>query len=232
MKFVLDFIPLGRHAPWYVALSKGYFKEEKRNVTIPPSKGTADAIRSVDAGLAESGFIDIPTLVASGSAGSASRIVASVHHCVPYRLLSLDPGVNVTSQRGMVGLEVGSSGASFMPKIFSAFTKMNKLDPNTLKIVNIGGAARVPMLVSNKVQAIDQFLMGEPSIRPATACVATPRCVLLADYGLDIYSNSIGVREDFLKRNRAAVRAFVRAALRGWKDALANPEEAARIQTQ
>ena len=28
VKFVLDFISLGRHAPWYVALGKGYFKEE------------------------------------------------------------------------------------------------------------------------------------------------------------------------------------------------------------
>ena len=26
VKFVLDFISLGRHAPWYVALGKGYFK--------------------------------------------------------------------------------------------------------------------------------------------------------------------------------------------------------------
>ena len=37
IKFALDFIPLGRHAPWYVALAKGYFKEEKLNVTILPS---------------------------------------------------------------------------------------------------------------------------------------------------------------------------------------------------
>ena len=28
LKFVLDFISLGRHAPWYVALGKGYFKEK------------------------------------------------------------------------------------------------------------------------------------------------------------------------------------------------------------
>ena len=41
VKFVLDFISLGRHAPWYVALGKGYFKEEGLNVTILPSKGTA-----------------------------------------------------------------------------------------------------------------------------------------------------------------------------------------------
>ena len=77
LKFVLDFISLGRHAPWYVALGKGYFKEEGLNVTIMPSKGTADAIRTVATGGAEIGFIDIPSLVASGSAGATVKIVAA-----------------------------------------------------------------------------------------------------------------------------------------------------------
>jgi NitT/TauT family transport system substrate-binding protein len=67
VKFTLDFISLGRHAPWYVALGKGYFKEEGLNVTILPSKGTADAIRSVATGTTELGFIDVPSLVAAGS---------------------------------------------------------------------------------------------------------------------------------------------------------------------
>src|SRR5438067_13777326 len=77
LKFVLDFISLGRHAPWYVALGKGYFKDEGLNVTIMPSKGTADAIRTVATGGAEIGFIDIPSLVASGSAGASIKIVAA-----------------------------------------------------------------------------------------------------------------------------------------------------------
>ena len=42
VKFVLDFISLGRHAPWYVALGKGYFKEEGLNVTILPSSPWMD----------------------------------------------------------------------------------------------------------------------------------------------------------------------------------------------
>ena len=231
IKFALDFIPLGRHAPWYVALAKGYFKEEKLNVTILPSKGTADAIRFVDSGLAEIGFIDVPSLVAAGSAGANLRIVAGVYQRAPYCVFTLNPGANVTTPKGMVGLEMGSSSASFMPRIFSAFMKMNNLDPATLKIVNIDAAARVPMLATNKVQAVDQFLMSEPAIRRA-AQGATPQCLLLADHGLDIYANSIGVREDYLKKKPAVVRGFIRAAMRGWKDALANPEEAARLQTQ
>ena len=55
IKPTLDFIALGRHAPWYVAVAKGYFKDEELNVTIIPSKGTADAIRAVRPAL-EFGF--------------------------------------------------------------------------------------------------------------------------------------------------------------------------------
>lgn len=229
IKFALDFIPLGRHAPWYVALDKGFFKEEKLNVTIVPTKGTADAVRFVESGLAELGFIDIPSLVASGSAGASIRIVAANYQKPPYCVFSLNPGANVSAPKDMVGLEVGSSSASFMPRIFAAFMKMNNLDPSTLKIVNIDAGARVPMLVSRKVQAIDQFLMGEPSIRRA-ATDGQPKCLLLGDYGLDIYSNSIGAKQEFIRANPEVVRGFVRAALRGWQYALANPEESAQIQ--
>src|SRR5258708_28217349 len=66
LKFVLDFISLGRHAPWYVALGKGYFKDEGLNVTIMPSKGTADAIRTVATGWGRIRFLDLPNLRPAG----------------------------------------------------------------------------------------------------------------------------------------------------------------------
>jgi NitT/TauT family transport system substrate-binding protein len=231
LKFVLDFISLGRHAPWYVALGKGYFKDEGLNVTIMPSKGTADAIRTVATGGAEIGFIDIPSLVASGSAGATVKIVAATYQKPPYCIFTLNPGANVTEPKQMAGLELGSSTASFVPKIWAAFMEMNKVDSKTLKIVNIDAASRVPMLAAGKVQSIDQFLMSEPAIRRAVTN-AKPVCLFAGDYGLEIYANSIGVSEDFLAKNPEVVKKFVRAALKGWKDALADPEEAARIEIQ
>jgi NitT/TauT family transport system substrate-binding protein len=231
VKFVLDFISLGRHAPWYVALGKGYFKDEGLNVTIMPSKGTADAIRTVATGGAELGFIDIPSLVASGSAGSGVKIVAANYQKPPYCIFTLNPGANVTEPKQMAGLELGSSTASFVPKIWAAFMEMNKVDSKTLKIVNIDAASRVPMLAAGKVQSIDQFLMSEPAIRRAVTN-AKPVCLLAGDYGLEIYANSLGVSEDFLAKNPDVVKKFTRAALKGWKAALANPEEAAKIEIQ
>jgi NitT/TauT family transport system substrate-binding protein len=231
VKFILDFISLGRHAPWYVALGKGYFKEEGLNVSILPSKGTADAIRSVVSGIADIGFIDIPSLVASGSAGGAIKIVAVNYQKPPYCVFSLDPGANVTEPKQLASLEFGSSTASFLPRIVQAFMEMNGVDSKTLKVVNIDGAARVPMLAAHKIASIDQFIMSEPAIRRAVTD-AKPKCLFLGDYGLDIYSNSIGTTEEYLTKNPDVVKKFVRAALRGWQYALAHPQEAAQIQLQ
>lgn len=231
VKFILDFISLGRHAPWYVALGKGYFKEEGLNVTIMPSKGTADAIRTVVTGAAELGFIDVPSLVAAGGAGAPVKIVAVNYQKPPYCIFSLDPGANIDSAKKLTGLELGSSSASFLPRIWSAVMEMNGVDSKTLKVVNIDAPARVPMLASRKVQSIDLFIMSEPAIRRAVPD-AKPVCLFAGDLGLEIYANSIGVHEDYLKKNPDVVRKFVRAALRGWKDTFDNPQEAAKIQLQ
>jgi NitT/TauT family transport system substrate-binding protein len=231
IKFVLDFISLGRHAPWYVALGKGYFKEAGLNVTILPSKGTADAIRTVATGTTELGFIDVPSLVAAGSAASAVKIVAANYQKPPYCIFSLNPGANIDTAKKLTNLELGSSSASFVPKIWAAIMEMNGVDSKTMKIVNIDPAARVPMLATKKVASIDLFIMSEPAIRRAVP-EGKPVCLFAGDLGLEIYANSIGVNEEFLKKNPEAVKKFVRAALRGWKDTFANPQEAAQIQLQ
>ena len=51
---------------------------------------------------------------------------------------------------------------------------------------------------------------------------------LPADDGLELYSNGIGVTEQYLAKNPDVVRKFVRAALKGWKFALDNPAKAAQ----
>ena len=59
MTFSLDFRALGRHAAWYVALEKGYYKNAGLDVTIIPSQGTAQAIQSVESKAAQFAFSDV-----------------------------------------------------------------------------------------------------------------------------------------------------------------------------
>src|SRR3954447_11714853 len=68
--FSLDFIPLGRHAPWYAAIAEGYYKDEGLDVSIIPSQGTAQTIQALEAGTAQLGFTDVPSLVLARANGA------------------------------------------------------------------------------------------------------------------------------------------------------------------
>src|SRR5271168_5434558 len=74
--FSLDFIPLGRHAPWYAALAEGYYKDEGLDVSIIPAQGTAQVIQAVESGTADIGFVDVPSVVIARGNGSKLKMLA------------------------------------------------------------------------------------------------------------------------------------------------------------
>jgi NitT/TauT family transport system substrate-binding protein len=229
--FSLDIIVLGRHAPFYVALDKGYYKEEGLDVSFVPAKGTAAAIQNVDSGIAQIGFVDVASLVVARANGSAVKVVSVIYQKAPYCLFSLDPGANVTKISDLVGLKVGSNAGSFIPSIAKALMRKNGLDPNKLLVESIEPAARIAMLVTDKIPAIDFFNISRPALERAAkeAKNAQVRTFLFADHGLDLYSNGIGATETYLKENPEVVKAFVRATLRGYQYTFKHFEESAEI---
>lgn len=227
--FSLDFRALGRHAAWYVALEKGYYKNAGLDVTIIPSQGTAQAIQSVESKTAQFAFSDVAGLVAARANSQATaKMVAVIYQKAPYAIFSLRSGANVTRADQLENLEIASGAGSFTQKVIEAFMKSKGLKAETVKFTNIDPAARVGMLVAKKIPAIETFAMSMPGVVKA-AGAQDAQIFLLANAGLALYSNGILVREDYLKAEPAKVKAFVRASLEGWKDTIANPKEAADI---
>src|SRR5918911_5140594 len=114
--FSLDFIPLGRHAPWYAALAEGYFNEEGLDVSIVPAQGTAQAVQAVESGTANIGFVDVPSVVIARANGSKIKVLAVNYVKAPYAIFSLSTGGNVTEPKQLEGLTLGSGAGSFTPK--------------------------------------------------------------------------------------------------------------------
>jgi NitT/TauT family transport system substrate-binding protein len=227
--FSLDFRALGRHAAWYVALEKGYYKSAGLDVTIIPSQGTAQAIQSVESKAAQFAFSDVAGLVAArANSAVTAKMVAVIYQKAPYAIFSLRSGANVTRAEQLENLEIASGAGSFTQKVIEAFMKSKGLNAESVKYTNIDPAARIGMLVAKKIPAIETFAMSMPGVVKA-AGGAEAQIFLLANAGLSLYSNGILVREDYLKGEPAKVKAFVKASLQGWKDTLANPKEAADI---
>ena len=229
--FSLDFIPLGRHAPWYAALAEGYFAAEGLDVSIIPAQGTAQVIQAVEAGTANIGFVDVPSVVIARANGSRLKMVAVNYEKAPYAIFSLSTGANVTQPKQLEGLNLGSGAGSFTPKIIQGFMTQHGLDPAKLTISNVAPPARATTLLSGQIPAIEFFVMAKPGLEAgAKGANAELRTLLLADHGLDLYSNGIATTEDYLAKNPDVVKRFVRAALKGWKFTLDNPDKAAADQ--
>ncbi|HZT27575.1 MAG TPA: ABC transporter substrate-binding protein [Pseudolabrys sp.] len=229
--FSLDFIPLGRHAPWYAAIAEGYYKAEGLDVSIIPSQGTAQTIQAVEAGTAQLGFTDVPSLVLARANGAKLKMVAVNYEKAPYAIFSLNPGANVTEAKQLEGLTLGSGAGSFTPKVIAGFMTQHGLDPKKLTISNIAPPARATALLSGQVPAIEFFVMSKPGLEAAAKAKGMElRTFLLADHGLTLYSNGIVATDDYLAKNQDVVKRFVRASLKGWQFALHNPEKAAEDQ--
>jgi NitT/TauT family transport system substrate-binding protein len=229
--FSLDFIPLGRHAPWYAAVAEGYYKDEGLDVSIIPSQGTAQTIQALESGTAQIGFTDVPSLALARASGAKLKMVAVNYEKAPYAIFSLSTGANVTQVKQLEGLTLGSGAGSFTPKVISGFMTQNGLDPNKLTIINVAPPARASALLSGQVPAIEFFVMAKPGLEAAAkAKGAELRTFLLADHGLKLYSNGIVATDDYLSKNTDLVKRFVRASLRGWQFALRNPKRAVEDQ--
>src|SRR6187401_3120600 len=72
----MDFIIGGKHAPWYVALEKGFYAKRGLAVTIQSSTGSADTVRTIGSGGADFGFADIATMMVAKSRGAPVQAAA------------------------------------------------------------------------------------------------------------------------------------------------------------
>lgn len=226
--FSLDFRALGRHAAWFVALDKGYYKQAGLDVSVIPGQGTAQAIQALESGTAQFAFSDVAAVVAAhANSGSTARIVAEIYQKAPYAIFSLRGGADVTKPEQLQGLEIGSGAGSFTQKVIEAFMVEKGLK-TAAKFTNIDPSARIAMLAAKRVPAVETFVMSQPGVVKAVGA-DQERTFLLADHGLTLYSNGIVAREDMLKTKPDLVKAFVAASLKGWKYTLDHPDEAADI---
>jgi NitT/TauT family transport system substrate-binding protein len=76
----MDFIIGGKHAPWYVALEKGFYAKRGLAVTIQSSTGSADTVRTIGSGGADFGFADIATMMVAKSRGAPVQAAAQFRY--------------------------------------------------------------------------------------------------------------------------------------------------------
>ncbi|MBB2977124.1 ABC-type nitrate/sulfonate/bicarbonate transport system substrate-binding protein [Microbacterium endophyticum] len=219
----LSWIKNEEFAGEFFADSKGYYTDAGfDSVTlIPgPTTGAAELI-SGSADFATSDAVSIGSVVASE--GAPLKIIGTTYQKNPFTVLSLADGGNIATVDDLKGKKIGVQDAN--TALFTAFLAANGLTTDDVEIVPV--QYDPAPLTNGEVDGFISYLTNE-SIIVASEGYDTVN-LPFADNGLPFVAETFVTTDDMIANNPETVKAFLIAEIKGWTDAVNDPEEGARL---
>lgn len=216
----------------FFADSKGYYTEagfSKVNLLAGGSAGTAaEAMvlsRKADVGLSS------PTLTGPAIVNEQAplKIIGTTFQKNPFCLVSMEQGKPVRTIADLAGKKIGiQTGGN--ETIFDGFCKANGIDKSSFEIVPVQYDPSV--VVSKEVDAFMAYLTNEPILlaaRQVDGQQIVPVTLGFADNGLPVVAETFTVLQSTIDDKKDFLKAFLKAEIRGWTDAVKDPAGSAAL---
>ena len=233
VKFQLDWRFEGPAALFLVAKSKGYFTQEKLDVSVDAGNGSGNAVNRVASGTYDMGFADMAALmefVGNNPAAPNKPVgVMMVYNDMPAAVFALKKS-GIKAPADLAGKKLGAPVFDAGRRAFPIFAKANQLDNAKAGWVSMEPSLRETMLARGDVDAITGFYFTSLLNLNARGVKDDDIVVLkYPDYGVKLYGNAIIASDAFLKQKPEAVKGFLRAFAKAARDVMADPEAAIKV---
>lgn len=220
----------GEYAPLFVALDKGYYKAEGLEVDLAEGSGAQTVLKLVAAGNEKFGYGPAVAAAQAVSKDMPVKVVALYQTKAPMGVISF-PDVPLKSPKDLEGKRLAISVGETFGDMLVPFTRMNNIDINKITRVQMDNSARTTQFLTKKIDIMSVYLSNElPQIEQRAGVKFN--VLRVADYGLQLLGASIIVANDYAEKNPDTVRKLLRATNKGYADAMANPDEAAKIMAK
>ncbi|MGN6312053.1 MAG: ABC transporter substrate-binding protein [Xanthobacteraceae bacterium] len=225
IRFTLDRPIDGASAPFIVAATKGYFRSEALSVTTDVAKSTADAIARIAQGTSDIAVADLNALIRFRDTANAPAVKAVfiLSNSAPYTIIARKSrGIATLSDMAEKTLGVATDDLSI--RFWPALADRNGIAAATVKQQAIGAAVREPMLAAGQVDAVTGFsYLSAVNLRNRGIPADDLTVLRFADYGCPAYGAALIVNPKFAMEQPEAVRAFLRATVKGLRQTIKNP---------
>ncbi|GAA1135931.1 ABC transporter substrate-binding protein [Nesterenkonia lutea] len=222
LEIPLSWVKTWEFAGMYFAEDGGYYEEagfESVNLISGGPSATPAATQLVtgDNLAAMSNPIDTASLIEAEGENAPVKIIGSVFQQNAFSIFSLaeNPAETPEDLEGMtVGVAPGNEPA------FYAFLEVNDISQDDVDVVSIQGDAGG--LLTGEFDASIGFATNQATALELEGAEVVN--MMLADHGLPFAAGSIVTTEENIEENREELKAFLEATVRGWQDALNDPE--------
>jgi NitT/TauT family transport system substrate-binding protein len=225
----LDFIIGGKHAPWFVALEKGFYAKRGVTGTVQAGSGSADTVRTIAAGGADFGFADISTAIVARSRGTGVVAVGQLGYVGATIMWREESPIKVLKDLEGKSLAISPGQAQWF--LMPAYCRINKIDYKSIKIQETAAPIQPAALATKKADFIIMFRGSNDEVAELAASKVGIKLkrVYMKDTGLDIYGSGLIAKEEDIKKRPDFVRAYVEGTMDGLRYTRDHQEESLQI---
>lgn len=225
----LKWVHQAQFAGNYMAAEKGFYAAEGLKVNMLPFSFDDPTITSVSEGRDTFGITGADEIVLARAKGVPIRAIAVIYKINPVVAYALKSS-GITKPQDFVGKTVGLERASDGTEInvgilYSAMMAKLGIDRSTVSEVTIGYDAKE--LLAGKTDVSTGYIINEP--HRAIEAGQEVNTILMADYGVNMYADTLFATEETIKNKPELVMRFLRSTLKGWQYAIEHEDEAVDV---
>ncbi len=226
LKFTLDFRVTSQTSPFFLALAKGYYKDEGLDVSIDVGAGSVASITRVASGAYDLGLGDISSLTEfhAQNPDTPVQAVYQYYNRAPFVIIGRkDRGVT-SDFASLKGKRVAAAAVESTRRSWPMVARSLKTTPDLFEWVTTDFSARDNVMVRGDVDAATYFHDSAVSLFARMP----PKDLAVLEYGkagLQLYGNAV-LAGKLLQDKPELAKAFLRASNRALRETLQNPDAA------
>lgn len=220
----LQWIPQYQFAGYIVAKEKGYYEEAGLNVALHPGSPDFVPLPLVVSGSDTFGSTGADTILLAREKNIPVVALATIFQTSPVGFMVHDDS-GITGPDDFVGKTVGVFYGDNVETEYRAL--LAAADIARERVNEVPAQFNLEPFLNRRVDVWPVYVSDQPYL--ARQHGASVNLIVARDYGVVLMGDVLFTTEDFVRENPNTTRAFVHATLRGWQDALDNPDETVQL---
>ena len=230
--FRLNWTLYGEHAPFFVALDKGFYKDEGLDVEIVEGSGSTTVAQLVANNTNPVAYVDAATMMRGVVAGMPIKAVGVTLQQSPMAFIYRADKARPTKIDEIKGSRIAITAGDASLAIFTAFMGKLGMKVDDVQMITVATAAAKEQAVLNgQADALLGYFMDQGPRMQLQSGVKIGWTRLYDMAGVTTLSSAYVVNNEWVKdpKNQDLLKRFLRASQRGWQYTFDNREEAAEI---